>query len=141
MLERRIDAKSPRTYNQSCSSIQILCRHTILTVKEADAHIKADKVVHMLQLTIRSQNPSTSSHAKGPRLYRARSLKRHTCPHLHGARKQEGGASSARSEVTKGVHLPLSARSEGASEKDFVRPERSRTRIIGSAWLCKPDGP
>ena len=57
--------KSPSTCNQNCSSIQIICRHTILTVKEADVHIKADKVVHMLQLTIRSQNPSTSSHAKG----------------------------------------------------------------------------
>ena len=39
--------------------------HTILAVRGVDVHIKADKEVHRLQLTIRSQNPSTFSYVKG----------------------------------------------------------------------------
>ena len=109
------------TYSQSCSSIRIMYRHTIPAVRERDAHTKADKAVHRLQLTTRSQNPSTFSYVKGGFACTGRSRKkRHSRPRPHGARKQGKGALSIRNEVAKGVRLPSP---EGASEKDFVRLE------------------
>ena len=109
----------------------IIHRHIAQAVKDAGSHFKVDKVVNMLQLTFRTQKPSTFSHAKGPRLYEARSRKRHTCPRSHGARGLAKGTSSVRSEVAKRGTLVLVHTERGDKQK----------RIVGSAWLCSPDGP
>ena len=74
-------------------------KHIILVVREADVHIKADKVVHRLQLTVRLQNLSTFGYVKG--------------------------ASPAHGEVAQEALLSLSVRSEETRERGFVRPERS----------------
>ena len=134
-LERRTDAKSPSTCNQSCTSIQIIYRHTILAVKEAEAHIEADKAVQMLQLTIRSQNPSTFSYAKGGFACTWRSCTKSTLVlvHMEQGNKGEGLHPLIAKSQKRGYACPRPHGAREQAKRDFVCPERSHTEMRDGA--------
>ena len=99
-------------------------KHVILAVREADVHIRTDKVGHRLQLTVRSQNPSTFVYAKGGFACIGQSRTKGALVLIHAERGNKGkGLRPSEAKSQDGVCFPLSTQCGEQAKWDFVCPE------------------